>query len=126
MTRWRCNGFTRAAEQGLAHAQNNLGVMYDNGRGVPQDDKTAAEWYTRAAEQGHATAQTNLGGMYKNGNGVPKDLLYAYMWANIAASGGIEDAGKLRDNVRKMMTPPQIEQAQKLAQECIGKQYKDC
>ena len=29
------------AEQGYASAQSNLGWMYDNGQGVPQDDKTA-------------------------------------------------------------------------------------
>ena len=40
------------AEQGLAAAQSNLGVMYKNGQGVPQDDKTAVKWYTLAAEQG--------------------------------------------------------------------------
>lgn len=36
---------TRAlAEQGNAKAQYNLGVMYANGRGVPQDDAKAAKW----------------------------------------------------------------------------------
>ena len=29
--------FRKAAEQGDASAQNDLGVMYQNGRGVPQD-----------------------------------------------------------------------------------------
>jgi len=40
------------AEQGYYNAQNNLGVMYDSGRGVPQDYKTAVKWYRLAAEQG--------------------------------------------------------------------------
>ena len=40
------------AEQGVADAQNSLGVMYANGEGVPQNDKTAVKWYTLAAEQG--------------------------------------------------------------------------
>ena len=62
-----------SAEQGDAMAQNNLGVMYQKGEGVPQDYKEAVKWYRLAAEQGHATAQTNLGGMYYKGQGVPED-----------------------------------------------------
>ena len=52
--------WTPLAEQGNAAAQYNLGQMYGNGRGVPQDDKTAVKWYTLAAEQGHAYAQTQV------------------------------------------------------------------
>ena len=44
------------AEQGVALAQFNLGWMYDNGEGVPQNDKTAVKWYTLAADQGDADA----------------------------------------------------------------------
>ena len=47
----------QAAEQGNATAQYNLGVMYDNGQGVRQDDAQAVQWYRKAAEQGHAKAQ---------------------------------------------------------------------
>ena len=49
------------AEQGHADAQHNLGVMYINGRGVPQDYAEAVKWFRLAAEQGHAVAQYNLG-----------------------------------------------------------------
>ena len=42
------------AEQGNAYAQNNLGLMYDNGQGVLQDYKTAVKWYRLAAKQGYA------------------------------------------------------------------------
>jgi hypothetical protein len=54
--------FTELAEQGNASAQFNLGVMYAEGQGVPQDYKQAEKWYTKAAEQGNASAQSNLGG----------------------------------------------------------------
>jgi TPR repeat protein len=44
---------TRArAEQGYASAQYNLGRMYANGDGVPEDDAEAVRWYRLAAEQG--------------------------------------------------------------------------
>ena len=45
-----------AADQGDANAQFNLGVMYDQGQGVPQDYQQAVKWYRLAADQGHASA----------------------------------------------------------------------
>lgn len=45
------------ADQGNAHAENNLGLMYDTSRGVPQDYAAAVPWYRKAAEQGPARAQ---------------------------------------------------------------------
>ena len=52
--------YAKASAQGLAMAQYNLGVMYSQGRGVPQDYKQAFKWYAKAAEQGDAFAQNNL------------------------------------------------------------------
>ena len=49
-----------AAEQGDVNAQNNLGVMYFQGQGVPQDYKEAAKWLRLAAVKGNKTAQKNL------------------------------------------------------------------
>jgi hypothetical protein len=42
---------TPLAEQGNADAQTYLGVMYQNGGGVPQDDKTAVKWYDLVAKR---------------------------------------------------------------------------
>jgi TPR repeat protein len=39
-------------EQGDASAQYNLGVLYDNGLGVPQDKVRAYMWFTLSAAQG--------------------------------------------------------------------------
>ncbi|MBC93316.1 MAG: hypothetical protein CMM38_06705 [Rhodospirillaceae bacterium] len=44
------------AKQGNADAQFTLAVMYENGDGVPRDEKTAMKWYRLAAEQGHDDA----------------------------------------------------------------------
>ena len=46
------------AEQGHATAQYNLGLMYRNGKGVPQNHKTAVKWYRLAAEQGDAGSRS--------------------------------------------------------------------
>jgi TPR repeat protein len=48
-----------AAEQGHAHAQNNLGVMYDNGQGVVQDNVYAHIWFNIAASRGDKDATNN-------------------------------------------------------------------
>ncbi len=76
------------AEQGDAHAQYNLGVMYRKGRGVPQDDVQARQWYKKASVQGVAKAQYNLGILYFNGEGVPKDYQQALRWFRLAADQG--------------------------------------
>ncbi len=62
----------KSAEQGYADAQFNLGGMYAEGKGTPQDDKQAVHWYTKSAEQGLAAAQNNLGVMYLNGKAFRK------------------------------------------------------
>ncbi|WP_221898222.1 tetratricopeptide repeat protein [Bathymodiolus japonicus methanotrophic gill symbiont] len=109
--------FRKAAEQGDAIAQFNLGLMYAIGKGVVQDDKEVFKWYRKAAEQGHARAQFNLGVMYYNGQGVPQDYVMAHKYFNIAASSGLKSAHKNRDIVTKLMTASQIEKAQNLASE---------
>jgi TPR repeat protein len=76
------------AEQGDARAQYNLGVLYRKGRGVPQDDVQARQWYEKAAAQGQAKAQYNLGTLYLNGSGVPKDYQQALRWFRLAADQG--------------------------------------
>ncbi len=76
------------ADQGYAGAQNNLGVMYDKGLGVPQDDAEAVKWYRKAAAQGYARAQYNLGVMYYHGHGVPQDYVQTVKWYRKAAEQG--------------------------------------
>ena len=109
--------FRASAEGGHAEAQNALGLCYDNGTGVPQDYAEAEKWYRLAVEQGYASAQTNLGLLYVLGNGVPLDYVEALMWWNLAAAQDDEDAIANRDIVAGLMTPSQIEEAQRLARE---------
>jgi hypothetical protein len=77
------------AEQGDAIAQVNLGFMYANGEGVPEDDVEAVRWYRLATEQGLAEAQFYLGLMYDNGRGVPEDDVEAVRWYRLAAEQGV-------------------------------------
>jgi len=80
------------ANKGDAAAQFNLGVMYDEGDGVPEDDAEAVKWYRKAADQGLAEAQSNLGLMYANGKGVPEDDAEAVKWYREAADQGLAGA----------------------------------
>ena len=79
---------SRAVEQGEAGAQFQLGVLYANGQGVPQNYEEAVQWYRRAAEQGEAVAQFNLGVKYDNGQGVPQNYEVAGQWYRRAAEQG--------------------------------------
>ena len=78
----------KAAEQGFAAAQNNLGECYYYGQGVTKDYYEAVKWYRKAAEQGYATAQCNLGYCYDKGQGVTQDYYEAVKWYRKAAEQG--------------------------------------
>ena len=116
----------RLAERGLAFAQVNLGLMYDLGEGVPENDAAAARLYRLAAEQGNALAQTNLGLMYANGEGVPQNNAIAYMWWSVAAAQGNESARGNRDIVADRLVPDQLARGQDMATRCFESDYQDC
>jgi TPR repeat protein len=115
---------TKAAEQDLPTAQYYLGELYADGKGIPQDDAQAHEWFSKAvdgfseeAENGKFSAQYNLGEAYTKGHGVPQDYVQAYKWMSIAAAQNNQTAIKARDLLAESMTPEQISEAMRLAQE---------
>ena len=73
MIKFTVEWYQKAAQQGDAQAQFNLGEMYRRGHGVTQDYEKAVEWYQKAAKQGDAQAQFNLGEMYRRGHGVTQN-----------------------------------------------------
>lgn len=80
--------FRPLAEKGHAEAQYNLGFMYANGQGVPQNHAEAAKWYRLAAQQGDAEAQGNLALMYAYGQGVSQNNIEAVRLYRLAAQQG--------------------------------------
>ena len=62
--------------------------------------------------------------LYYNGQGVKIDKVYAHMWASIASSNGFENSKGLLEALNMEMTPSQIQEAQRLAEECVKKEYK--
>jgi TPR repeat protein len=75
----------KSAEGGDASAQNKLGLLYYEGKGVPQDYRLAKQWFEEAAKQGHAGAQVNLGTLYLHGEGAPQSDQMALFWFSQAA-----------------------------------------
>jgi TPR repeat protein len=121
----------KKAAQGVAEAQANLGLLYYDGKGVPQNFATAKRWYEQAAMQGHAGAQNNLGALYEFGHGVKQDSVQAYMWYNVAASLSTDDlqkdvAAENRDEIAGDMTSTQISEAKRLTSQCRTRQFKGC
>jgi TPR repeat protein len=80
--------YQKSAEQGYAEAQFNLGLMYQNGFGVIQDDNEAVKWFRKSAEQGNADAQCYLGFMYERGLGITQDYNEAVKWYRKSAEQG--------------------------------------
>ena len=76
------------AEQGDASAQLNLGAMYSNGQGIPQDYIKAHKWYNLSASRFSASENE---------------------YRDMAAAK--------RDSVAAKMTPTDISKAQRLARE---------
>ena len=67
----------KLADEGAAEAQNNIGYLYEQGRGVKQSYARAIDWYNKAALQNLAEAHHNLGMLAFQGYGMRKDYLAA-------------------------------------------------
>ena len=80
--------FRQLAAQGHQWAQRRLGLIYAEGKGVPQDYQEAVKWYRLAAAQGNVPAQYSLGLAYEKGQGVPQDYQEAVKWYRLAAAQG--------------------------------------
>jgi hypothetical protein len=101
----------RAAAQGNAHAQYELGVALRDGQGTAPDHERAITWLRRAAELGDGLAQYALGLMYRTGTGVNADSGKAYMWLILAAVQGIDGAHAARDMLRRQLLSVETKEA---------------
>jgi uncharacterized protein len=122
----------RAAEQGYAPAQCDLGAVYVKGAGVEQSYQDALKWLRKAAEQGDALAQHSLGSIYGKGfrdksvgffyraffANATRDYVEAYKWFTLAAKNRHEQSLKDRAFIAKMwMKDYQIARAEQLIRE---------
>jgi Sel1 repeat len=81
--------FKVLGDKGNPFAQCIMGVMFQNGRGVPKDIHQAISWYVKSAKQGFAGAEEHLGEIYRDGTeGIKKDSKIAGNWFRRAAFHG--------------------------------------
>ena len=81
--------YRKAASQGYAPAQRNLGYMYGEGLGVQADREEALRLARLAADQGEADAISTVGYHYRHGlGGLRQDHVEAVRWFERAAAGG--------------------------------------
>ena len=130
-----------AADQSSSYAENVIGVAYEHGLYFAQDYTEAFRWFRRAANKIYERPddtwihgpQYNIATMYAAGHGTTQDNVRALMWFMLAAASGdtkppspfgvtLVDTPKLtsleqRDRLLALMTPAQIAEAERLAQE---------
>ena len=106
----------KAADQGDAGGQYNLGVCYRDGEGVTKDLAEAVKWFRKAADQGDAEAQAKLGYAYCHGSGVVKDEIEAYAYLNLVRMTD-ENVSRNLAILEKDMSPDQIAAGQKRTKE---------
>jgi hypothetical protein len=80
--------FQRSAEKGFPKAQNAMGIAFQHGYGVPENDSLGFEWLYKAALRGYAPAQFNLAVAYHKGRGVAANDSEAFNWFLESARGG--------------------------------------
>jgi hypothetical protein len=113
--------FERLAKIGHPEAQRLMGYVYYAGQGVPQDYARSLYWFEKAANQGCFGAFAAVSSLYRDGKGTSVDPGKAYMWLNIAVSrlpNSVERDALIKERLKieGLMTPGQIEAAQKRSQ----------
>ena len=93
--------YRKAAEQGYAMAQRNLGVMYVMGQGVSADEAEALRWFEKAAAQGLAKALVNEAILFMDGSTTRRDYPRALTLLQQATASGEEAAKPLLEKCRK-------------------------
>ena len=55
--------------------------------------------------------------MYAKGEGVPEDDVAAYAWFSVAAASGDAEDRKVRDSIKVILTPSQVEKGEAMVRE---------
>ena len=127
-----------AVEAGNTNAQNDLGVLYAYGHGVPQDYREAVRLFRLSSEQGNTDGQNNLGILYRDGLGVPQNYAEAVKLLGLAAEQGnshgrynlgvmYRDGRGVPQDYRETVRLFQLaaEQGNATAQNALGAMYAD-
>ncbi len=80
--------YEKAAELGNVTAIENIGLMYEDGKGVEQDYAKAMEWYMKASDAGSAESMRRIAMMYCDGLGVEQNYYITLEWFEKSAVAG--------------------------------------
>jgi TPR repeat protein len=84
--------YRKAADAGSLDARVDVGLMYEQGWGVPADTASALRLYRGAAQAGSPRGMVAMGRVYQHGIGVRQDYERAMAWYLAAARAGSADA----------------------------------
>ena len=84
--------YKQAADMGIGTAAYNLGTLYYNGQGFPQDYDKARHWFELGAARNDPYAEFQLGIMAGDGKGMAQDLNTEMRWYLKAAQQGLPAA----------------------------------
>jgi hypothetical protein len=108
--------YLKAANQGVAEAQYELGIRYyEYGKNAKGNYTTAFAWFFKAANQGYLPAQYNVAVMYGLGQGVPLDKLEAQKWFNLAAAQGSRRAVAAREDFASQLSREEVAEGERRA-----------
>jgi TPR repeat protein len=82
----------KAANEGFAMSEYNIGYCYYMGQGLEKDRSKAMDWFEKSSNHGYAVAQFKLGQCLFNGTGVIEDKHKGEKWITKAAEYGHPDA----------------------------------
>ena len=90
------------AETGNPSAQVFIGIMYNQGHALEQDNNEAKKWYSLASEQGYIPAKWRLAMLYYHGSGITQDYQKAGdLYHSAAKQGDVYSQKILGDMYRK-------------------------
>jgi TPR repeat protein len=90
------------ADQNDSKAQGQIGMLYYEGKGVPQDYSKAVEWILKSAEGGYPASQYMLAWFYYKGIGVVQDYTKTVVWAQKSSDQGDVNASNLLGIVHRL------------------------
>lgn len=105
---------SKAAKKENADSENELGLLYEAGRGVEANPDSAFYWYMRAAKQCLPQAQNNVARLYFFGEGITTDFQKSYAWASIAYDNGITEVERPLAVLREKLSEKELQEAEKL------------
>jgi peptidoglycan hydrolase-like protein with peptidoglycan-binding domain len=119
--------YQKAVDGNVAVAKHNLALLLREGRGAPRDAKRAIDLLQSATRQGMTASMFSLGDIYERGDVAPKDLPLALAWYTVtveferrrghgAESPLARTAQQRIETMRRVLTPAELERAEKLAQ----------